>query len=155
MKIYTEADIRRFYSYVAVGKPNECWEWQGFCSLDGYGRFRFDGKSVGAHRFIFWFTTGVDPRDYFVCHHCDNPSCVNPKHLWMDTQKANIQDAVKKERVARGETHGMSKLTDKKVCEIRMKYATGEWSYSQLANEYGVGSAVVCKIVRLTIWKHV
>ncbi len=96
MKMYTESDIRRFYTKVAVAGPSDCWEWLGRCDAAWYGHFQFNGKPIGAHRFAWWFSTGIWPGDLSVLHRCDNKACCNPAHLFLGTQKDNIQDAVRK-----------------------------------------------------------
>lgn len=156
MQNYTEADIRRFYQYVTVDKPNECWEWFGSTVIvNGIkrGQFYFDRRQINATRFIYWFTTGIWPGELFVCHSCDNPLCVNPKHLWLGTQKDNIQDAVKKGRMANGNTNA-AKLTETEVREIRKKVATGS-SQRKLAVEYSVSGSCINSIIMHRSWKHI
>ena len=83
-----------------IKQDNGCWEFQGNSDRDGYRFFQFEGKDWRAHRLSVVFD-GRDPTGLVVCHHCDNPSCVNPKHLFVGTQKDNKQDCVNKGR-ARG-----------------------------------------------------
>ena len=154
MRTYTEADIRRFYTHVAVGKPDECWEWMAFVDKDGYGRFCFEGAQRQAHRFAYWFSTGIAPTGLNVCHSCDNPGCVNPKHLWLGTQQANMQDSVEKGRIAHGETHPSAILTKADVLEIRAKREAGS-TLRQLADEYGVALGNIHNITSRTNWKHI
>lgn len=147
MVIYTEADIKRFYKYVNVGKPDECWEWIGGTSNTGYGVFSFDSKPVKASRFAFWITTGIWPGDLLVCHHCDNRLCVNPAHLFIGTQKDNIQDAARKGCMAK-------KLTEEDVREIRVEYGIGTRS-SWLADKYGVSQVMISRVIKRKNWSHV
>ncbi len=154
MHTYTEADIRRFYTHVAVGKPDECWEWLSYTNKEGYGKFGFDHKVLQAHRFAFWFTTGVWPGDLKVCHHCDNPGCVNPAHLWRGTDRDNSHDSVEKGRMHLGESHGNSKLIEEDVLAIRAQYTAGVTT-QQLADEYGVERSCIYKIVNRINWSHV
>ena len=160
MRMYTENDIRNFYSHVAVGKPDECWSWIGATDDYGYGRFSFHGKTTTAHRFAYWFSTGIDPEELFVCHSCDNPPCVNPAHLWLGTPKDNIRDAQQKGRLVgnytRGEARaGSTKLTEADVREIRSKHASGQRTYVEMMREYGISKRTLCNVISRERWGHV
>ena len=98
---------QRFFNKIAVGEG--CWEWTGAREFDGYGVFRRQGSgktNTRAHRYSFAMFYGVDPGDFFVCHRCDNPPCVRPDHLFLDTPQGNIADAVAKGQTARGVANG-------------------------------------------------
>jgi len=146
----------RFWSKVDKSAgPYGCWIWTG-CVLDnGCAQFWYNGKMVKASRFVWEITNGPIPDGMFVCHHCDNRRCVNPKHLFLGTHQDNMRDAIQKQRLAYGEAHGMAKLTDKKVREIRKKYALGGVTYKQLATHYGVSPSLIGQVVRKEVWKHV
>jgi hypothetical protein len=79
-----------------VSKGSKCWYWIGKRDRCNYGVFRYQGKKVGAHRFAYFDHYGVWP--LVVCHHCDNPPCVRPDHLFAGTHSDNMKDMWNKER---------------------------------------------------------
>ena len=92
----------RFWPKVEMGK--KCWEWVGGKDGDGYGVLRVGSAEcnfIKAHRVSFLIHYGEIPHGLVVCHTCDNPSCVNPKHLFIGSRKDNTRDMLKKGR-ARG-----------------------------------------------------
>lgn len=98
--------VWRFWTRVEKQKTGKrCWIWQGRKSGE-YGHFEINGKAMYVHRFSYELHNGPIPKGLFVCHACDNPPCVNPKHLWLGTHRENIQDWVKKGRISRKERRG-------------------------------------------------
>lgn len=93
---------------------------------------------------------------YCVLHRCDNPCCVNPRHLFLGTIKDNHDDMDAKGRrfIASGGKHGMATLTDEQVIEMRRRYAAGGIQQRALADEYGVTSGAVANIVNGKSWTH-
>ena len=77
-----------------------------------------------------------------VCHHCDNPPCINPAHLFLGTFADNSLDAVQKRRTANGERK-RHKLTDAQVREIRLRYMAGGVTQKELGLEYGVSQQLI------------
>lgn len=99
---FSEADRARFWPKVSKEPhPKGCWVWMGAKSRKGYGLFSLKCLSVKAHRVSFSIHNHVPPDDLSVCHSCDNPSCVNPAHLWLGTSTDNNLDAQKKGRLWR------------------------------------------------------
>jgi hypothetical protein len=142
----------RFWAKVAIGGPEECWEWQASRHADGYGRFAIDGKVQYAHRLVVGLRTGDEG---YALHSCDNPACVNPAHLSIGTHQDNMDQKVARERQTKGEEQGHAKLTDPEVLDIRARYATGRITQQGLAEEYAVDQALISRIVRRKIWTHI
>jgi len=143
---------RRFWD--KVKKTITCWEWIGQKNSDGYGIIYVKGLGMGAHRFSYRLNREI-PENLYVLHSCDNPSCVNPKHLFVGTQQDNMQDMLKKGRqfYPKGENAGMSKLTKNQINKIRELYKTGKYFQKDLANKYGISQTNVSCIILNKSWK--
>lgn len=90
--------------------PDSCWEWQAYRNPQGYGYFKVVSRETPwqAHRFMWVANHGPIPPGMFVCHHCDNPACTNPSHLFLGTQRDNLVDMTIKGRRrngTEGQTH--------------------------------------------------
>src|SRR5689334_3363135 len=111
----------RFWSKVAIGEPDQCWEWQASRDKQGYGQIKLGGVVVKAHRASYELSTGTSVGNLDVLHSCDNPSCCNPSHLVPGTHQDNMDDMYSKGRrkAASGESHGNSKLSDASVAGMR------------------------------------
>ena len=143
----------RFWSKVVRG--DGCWEWQACRAALGYGRIRVDGKVRIASRIAFELAVGPIPEGMLVCHHCDNPPCVNPEHLFLGDWTANARDRAHKGRNGdiRGERNIGSKLTSADVTVIRRAAATGETARS-IATRYPVTPEAIHAAAVGRTWKH-
>jgi hypothetical protein len=96
--------IARFWKHVRPNAFSECWTWVGpTCGSGGvrYGQVWAGKLSVRAHRLSFEIHRGPIPDGLFVCHHCDNPTCTSPDHLFLGTPADNTQDMMRKNRCSR------------------------------------------------------
>jgi hypothetical protein len=164
MTDYTDL-IARFEEHIERKGVDDCWPWNGrTLKKDGRGLLWLNKKNVTAPRVSWFVHNGRWPEDdVFVCHSCDNPNCVNPSHLWLGTNKDNIQDAANKGRMfgqskpthVIGTKHGMSKLTENAVASARKEYAEGGISIRNLAKKYGVTFEPMRLALKGKGWKHV
>lgn len=164
--------IARFERRVKRGAANECWPWLGGKDDEGYGivSLVINGKErhVRAHRIAYYLHNGKDPSDQIVCHSCDNPPCSNPAHLFTGTHGDNARDRTNKRRgsigvnhyfhlrpdeVPKGEKHGMAKLTEADVLEIRR--LADSHSHGELGKQYGVHRSLIRLIVLRKNWTHI
>jgi hypothetical protein len=142
--------------WTRVRKGGGCWEWAGHVNSHGYGMFCVKGKSLTAHRLSYIYTYGAIPEGLSVLHHCDNPLCVRPDHLWLGTQLDNLADmkAKGRGRTPRGAESPRAKLTWDQVSEIRTRYRNGGVTQKQLGREYGVNPSVISLIIHDKQWKE-
>lgn len=144
----------RFWSKVDVRGDDDCWAWQASHDKNGYGKFRVGLRgSVRAQRVAWGLTYGPIPSGLLVCHHCDNPECCNPNHLFLGTNADNAADMVAKGRSARGAQNPSSKLTEEKVLKIRALYAKGSQTQQEIATKFGVSQTQISSIVGRRSWK--
>jgi hypothetical protein len=145
-----------FGKHVGPPTPAGCTEWQGYRNECGYGvASQGGGHSSLAHRVAYRLFVGPIPPGMHVLHRCDNPACVNLDHLFLGTHVDNMADKKAKGRDAVGERVGSSRLTEKKVMEMRSLYAAGERSRCRLAKAFGVDPKTAWKVVTGRTWKHV
>ncbi|MEU1327178.1 HNH endonuclease signature motif containing protein [Streptomyces microflavus] len=147
----------RFNSKVAQGAPDECWPFTGSQHGFGHGQFFIskDRGLVPAHAFALELATGEPcPAGMETCHHCDNPPCCNPAHLYFGTRQQNVDDMWRRGRAKRGSRHSNAQLTEEAVVLIRQRYKAGEFAKT-LAAEFNVREAAVTAVVLGKTWKHV
>ena len=154
-ELYTWMTTEPQVSIVQRGLSTPCWEWTGqkLPNKCNYGRIAYKAKMRVAHRLVWYFIKGKWPV-LQINHHCDNPPCINPEHLFEGTQQQNIDDMVSKGRQCRGEINHNAKLIEQQVISIRI-YAKYEiYTTKHLAKMFGVQPQTVQKIVNKSIWKY-
>src|SRR5207247_10000950 len=122
-----------------------------------YGVTRFQAKRFRVHRLAWTLFRSAIPKGSEICHHCDNPPCCNPNHLFAATHHENMRDASRKKRIPgrKGEDHNCAKLNKAQVLQIRKEYAEGGIIQRELAKKYGVAQGLVSMIVLRQIWRHI
>lgn len=143
---------QRFLSKIKRDEATGCWNWTARRDPKGYGEI---GGGPGrnklrAYRVAYELYVGTIPPGLFVCHACDNPSCVNPAHLWLGTNADNIRDAAKKGRMPRGGQRSM--LTEAQVREIRDRH---DIPAREFAARFGVSYHAVRSARERRTWKHI
>jgi hypothetical protein len=135
----------------------DCWNWIGSTNGKGRGVFydRAITKPTRAARWLFFNLYPQANRALFVCHHCDNPACVNPWHLFLGTNLDNVRDMIAKGRKAsqRGEKHSRVKLTEQQVITIRER-AINCGNIAALAREFNVSPSAARGVISRRNWRH-
>ena len=148
--------LHRFWP--RVQKTATCWLWLGTCANKGYGQIRFQNRMTLTHRIAWELHYGPIPAGLFVCHHCDNPPCCNPAHLFLGTNHDNLMDSSRKGRHKNpsflGSSNPYSKLKESDIVTIRLLQQNGLPQRS-LAKQYNVSEALISRIIHRTIWSHV
>ena len=154
------AILKNFYERIDYKIIPECWIWIGSHSGDnGYGRrvplIKINSINYSTTRIIYYHHYKVNPGPLVVCHNCypnsDNPSCVNPKHLWLGTQSDNLLDYFAK---GGQPSFGNQQVSDDQVREIRLAYANGE-KIMNLSRKYDLSRWTINKIVHRKTFKHI
>lgn len=123
-----------------------CWEWAGATTKAGYPEVKFNGETKYVHRMAAR-RAGADVHDKVVRHSCDNPRCVNPRHLQVGSHSENQKDSCRRD----GDREGVE-LTPNDVEEIQMKYDTTEATQAELADEYGTSRSNIGRVTRRETW---
>jgi hypothetical protein len=138
---------------IAGHDSDECLEWPFKRDRDGYGRVWHEGKTVGAHRLAFKVANGHWP-EANALHSCDNPPCINSRHLSDGSTLRNQNEKAERGRSLRGEQQHDAKLTEQGVIMARMLYSGGS-TFRELAAQYGLTPAAIRWAVIGKTWSHV
>lgn len=166
-----ELYVDRFWSAVDKNGPipphvphlGNCWTRSGRRVGFGYAGFSIKTMHVAAHRFAWMITNGEIPRGLLVCHHCDNPPCVRPSHLFIGTHQDNSRDCVAKGRLNNGsgrqypvgEESSRHVMTESKVRFIRDLYWKEAEDYVEIARRFRVSATCIRSIIIGRTWKHI
>jgi len=137
--------IDQFLFWKKVNKTESCWLWTASKNTKGYGQFKVDSRLEMAHKISFALTGKQLLKRDLVCHTCDNPSCVNPDHLYAGNHSMNTYDCWQ-----RGRRNKSDQLTQEDVNNIRkaLAYTTRK----ELATRYGVSKNTIEKIANYRTW---
>ena len=145
----TDELVDRFWDKVDVRGGNDCWEWTGGKDRDGYGLIGLKSpwRTRGAHRVSYVIGNGPIPDGLLVLHSCDNPSCVNPAHLFTGTQLDNMRDMIDKGRVylRQGARNPNCSLSEDDVLQITDRIKSGE-TFSNIAKDFSTSRYSIANI---------
>ena len=131
-----------------------CWVWMGSTQVRGYGEIISNNRKHLAHRASYEAFVGKIPKGMYVCHACDNVACVNPNHLFLGTQKQNLQDMANKGRSTRGVKNPMAKLTEEQVKEIKQGFAVGKTDV-ELSMQFNISRSTIYGIRNRRLWSYI
>lgn len=142
----TDKDKSRFWS--KVDKSGDCWTWTASKNHGGYGQFGANGKGYISHRVSWSISNGDIPKGMLICHHCDNPPCVNPDHLFLGTYQDNMDDKMRKGR------HGTQKVRTRDIPIMMMCRRKG-MEYSDIADLFSLSTSTVNNILIGRAWSSI
>lgn len=156
-KNYSHDIKKRFWSKIDIQREDECWPWLGNLYSSNYGRFFMYNRYFASHRVMWEWIYGPIPPRIEVCHSCDNPSCVNPEHLFLGTHQDNMKDMARKGRggICLGEENkGGGKLKNSDIFYIRDLFQLG-WKHRDIAHLFGVSCGLIGHIRQGRVWSHI
>lgn len=151
-----------FWRKVEWGSESQCWNWKAFRDRDGYGFFKVQikgkGRNARAHRVAYLLFGGTLDPGMLLLHTCDNPSCVNPKHLVPGSNTDNMRQRSARNRMKpqHGEANPANKLTDDLVRQILAVLAKPDPpSQKEIGRQFGVSQMTISLLSQGKIWLHI
>lgn len=148
--------VARLEKAIISKASSGCWNVSP-ATKQGYGKIRAFGETKLSHRVSYELFNGPIKKHLMVCHKCDNPSCINPEHLFLGTANDNMQDKISKGRHAgarKGSKHHKAKLTEWQVKEIK-SLLKKKVSQRQISEAYKVSQTIISNIKTGKRWSHV
>lgn len=147
----------RFFTKFKNFGEFECWEWLGCLDKKGYGVF-WDSerkRNIGAHRYSLF---GQEDSDLMACHHCNNPKCVNPIHLYKGTAQENTRDTFRagnqKSQFKGREKHPQAKLTENLIESVKNLYTLDGLTQRQIAFKLKVNPSTISRVLAGKTWSQ-
>jgi len=149
MPRWTKTPKERLLSRIEK-QDSGCWKWIGTKNKKGYGMMVYKGRIHASHRVSWQEFYGEIPEGMLICHKCDNPSCVNPDHLFVGSNQDNMDDMKQKGRASKSKDKQKSrrKISREKELEIIERYKTSNVTQKSLANEFGIALNHVRRLTR-------
>ena len=151
-----KSTFERFLEKINKDDPssNGCWFYNNGKDRDGYGMISINDHPRKAHQISYMTFKGPIEKDKHVCHSCDNPSCINPVHLFLGTNKENMRDKINKGRDrVRGEQNVKSILTDELVKQILLE--KDHLTIAEIARKHGLSWEHASAVIKRKIWRHI
>jgi len=153
-KKYADDPWKYFEDRIDFNGPNildsKCWIWSMKLNNEGYGSAFLYGQSYSAHRATYLLFNGAIADGMYICHKCDNPSCVNPDHLWSGTPQENTDDMIKKGRdkkaIGLNQPNALN-LGREIIDSIFDDFLNKNMSRNQISRKYKISSNVITKIL--------
>lgn len=144
-----KSSIERVLEKIEIVTESGCWLFMGHLTNKGYGVIGNDAgnskKLYSVHRKTFEYFIGEIQHGKSICHRCDVPSCCNPSHLFLGTQKDNMDDCSKKNRKAIAEKNGKSKITTDQA-NLIIEYKKQGKNLKELSRNLPISYWQVCAI---------
>lgn len=153
-------DLTRLLSKAKRNTINNCLEFTGSLNNGGYGTISFRKKIWKAHRMSWVLTKGEIPNGKFVLHKCDNPKCIDPKHLFLGTQAENIIDCKNKKRWGLpkptfGTQNHFAKINPKIVLKMRLIRKKNKLSYKKIGELFNISTMTAFRAIKGESWKQI